>query len=54
MNAAITITIRPKNSADHAAIHDITKRIFAPMPFAGGDEQDLIDQLRDAGALELR
>ena len=45
--------IRPEKPADQAAIHDITERAFAPMPFAGGNEQDLIDQLRDAGALEI-
>lgn len=45
--------IRPEISADHAAIHDITKRAFAPMPFAAGNEQDLIDRFRAAGVLAL-
>jgi putative acetyltransferase len=45
--------IRPETPADHAAIYDLTKRAFAPMPYAGGDEQDLINQLREAGALAI-
>jgi putative acetyltransferase len=47
------ILIRPETPADHAAIHDVTQRAFAPMPFADGDEQLLIGKLRDAGALTL-
>lgn len=49
----MNILIRPERAEDHAAIYDITKRAFAPMPYAAGDEQDLIDQLRKAGALVL-
>lgn len=49
----MTITIRPECAEDHAAIYSITKRAFAPMPYAGGDEQDLINKLREAGALAL-
>jgi putative acetyltransferase len=47
------VIIRPERAEDHAAIYDVTKRAFAPMPYAGGDEQDLIDKLRKAGALAL-
>jgi putative acetyltransferase len=47
------VLIRHERAEDHAAIHHITKRAFAPMPFAAGDEQELIGQLRDAGALAL-
>jgi putative acetyltransferase len=47
------ILIRPECAEDHAAIYDITKRAFAPMPFADGDEQQLIGKLREAGALAL-
>jgi putative acetyltransferase len=47
------ILIRPETPADHAAIHDVTQRAFAPMPYADGDEQLLIGKLRDAGALAL-
>jgi putative acetyltransferase len=47
------ILIRPETPADYEAIHDVTKRAFAPMPYADGDEQLLIGKLRDAGALAL-
>jgi putative acetyltransferase len=47
------LNIRPETAADHAAIFDLTRRAFAPMPYAAGDEQDLINRLRDAGALEI-
>jgi putative acetyltransferase len=49
----MTIAIRPERAQDHAAIYNITKRAFAPMPFADGDEQELIGKLREAGALAL-
>jgi putative acetyltransferase len=47
------ILIRPETPADHSAIHDVTQRAFAPMPYSDGDEQLLIGKLRDAGALAL-
>ncbi len=47
------ITIRPETPHDHHVIYDITKRAFAPMPFAAGDEQALINNLRDTGALAI-
>ena len=47
------IRIRPEVEADHPVIHDLTRRAFAPMPFAAGDEPDLIDALRRLGALSL-
>jgi putative acetyltransferase len=43
--------IRPEESSDFAAIHDLTRRAFEPMSFAAGDEQDVIDRLRRIGAL---
>lgn len=49
----MTPAIRPETASDARAIHALTKRAFAPMPFAGGDEQDVIDRLRAAGALSL-
>lgn len=49
----MNILIRPERDEDQTAIYDITKRAFAPMPYAAGNEQDLIDQLRKAGALVL-
>lgn len=47
------LTLRPETPADHAAIYALTKRAFAPMSYAAGDEQDLINALRNAGALTL-
>lgn len=49
----MNLTIRPETPSDYAEIYALTKRAFAPMPYAGGDEQDLIDKLRDAGALAI-
>jgi putative acetyltransferase len=46
-------TLRPEQPSDAAAIHDLTKRAFAPMPFSEGDEQELVDALRAAGDLVL-
>ena len=49
----LSLLIRPETARDCPAIHDLTKRAFAPMPFSAGNEQDLIDALRDQGALSL-
>lgn len=46
-------TIRPEQPGDEAAIHDLTKRAFAPMPFSAGDEPELVDALRRDGDLTL-
>ena len=48
-----SIAIRPEQEVDREQIHDLTKRAFAPMAFAAGDEQDLINALRDADALTI-
>jgi putative acetyltransferase len=45
--------LRAEQSGDEAAIHDLVKRAFAPMPFSAGDEQDLVAALRAAGELSL-
>lgn len=50
---ALDPIVRPEQAGDEAVIYELTERAFAPMPFAGGDEQDLINALRDAGALEI-
>ena len=50
---ALAIWIRPEEERDHPAIHDLTRRAFAPMAFAAGDEQELIEALRRLGALSL-
>ncbi len=47
------ILFRPECADDYDAIYDVTKRAFAPMPFAAGDEQELIEKLREADALAL-
>lgn len=47
------IDIRPERAGDQAAIHDLTRRAFAPMPYSDGDEQHLLDALRNEGALTL-
>ncbi|SEW43566.1 putative acetyltransferase [Cognatiyoonia koreensis] len=45
--------IRPENEDDHAAIHDLTRAAFAPMPFATESDAGLTDALRKAGDLML-
>lgn len=47
------ISIRPEIEADHAAIYDLTQAAFQGKPYAGGDEQDLINVLRNQGALSV-
>jgi len=46
-------TIREELSADHETIHALTEEAFRDRPYADGDEQDVIDRLREAGALAL-
>lgn len=50
---SLAYTIRAEQPGDTIAIHDLVRRAFAPMPFSGGDEQDLVDALREAGDLTL-
>lgn len=45
--------IRREHVKDFEAIREVTKLAFAGMPFADGDEQDLTDALRNAGALAV-
>jgi putative acetyltransferase len=45
--------VRPEEPRDFAAIHDLTRRAFAPMPFSAGDEQDVIERLRACGGLTI-
>jgi putative acetyltransferase len=49
----VTPKIRPETAEDYNAIYDLTQQAFAPMPYSDGDEQDLINKLRDHGALAL-
>ena len=47
------ILIRPETTADIVAIQDLTRRAFLGKAYSQGDEQDLINHLRDGGALAL-
>ena len=44
-------TLRAEQVGDEAAICDLVRRAFAPMPFSVGDEQDLVNALRADGDL---
>ena len=46
-------TIRSEAPGDETVIYDLVKRTFAPMPFSGGDEQDLVNLLRERRELGL-
>ncbi len=45
--------IRNENANDVKKIYAITKAAFKNMPYSAGDEQDLINALRDDGALSV-
>ena len=45
--------IRDERPEDVHAIYAITQVAFEPMPYSDGDEQDLINALRDDGALAV-
>jgi putative acetyltransferase len=47
------VRVRLECPADIAAIHELTRRAFLGKPYSQGDEQDLNDALRNAGALVL-
>ena len=53
MSPVTDVHIRSERPGDETAIYELTARAFAPMPFADGDEQELVGKLRDAGALTL-
>jgi putative acetyltransferase len=53
IKTVVQVEIRSERQEDIGAIYDLTKRAFAPMVFAGGNEQDLINAVRDAGALSI-
>ena len=53
MNPVTDIHIRSERPGDETAIYELTARAFAPMPFADGDEQELVGKLRDAAVLTL-
>lgn len=45
--------IRDERPEDVRTIYDITQAAFKPMPYSDGDEQDLINALRQDGALAV-
>lgn len=45
--------IRPEQSADAEAICHVTYEAFRSMPFAAGDEHELVGVLRNSGALAV-
>lgn len=47
------VEIRPERAGDETRIYEITELAFRDRPYAGGDEQDLINRLRDLGKLTL-
>ena len=47
------VKVCAEQTGDEKAIYDLTKRAFAPMPFSDGDEQDLVNRLRDHNALAI-
>ena len=53
MGPEIAITIRPEAPGDEDTIFKLTEAAFADMPFSDGDEQHLVNRLRDDGDLTL-
>lgn len=47
------IFIRDEEQRDHAAIHALTLRAFAEMPFSNGAEAAIVDALREDGDLAI-
>ena len=50
---SLDYSMRREAAGDEQSIHDLVRRAFAPMPFSDGDEQDLVDTLRERGELAL-
>ena len=49
----MTYTIRHEQPGDEAAIREMVTRAFIGHPYSDGDEQDVIDRLREDGDLVL-
>ena len=47
------LVVREESDTDFVGVYALVKEAFAPMPYAGGDEQDLVNILRELGALRL-
>lgn len=48
-----TPSLRPERPADERSIRGLTFAAFQGMPYAEGDEHELVDQLRAVGALTI-
>ena len=46
-------TIRPERPEDHAAVGHVITAAFTGMPYADGDEAELVEKLRRANALSV-
>ena len=49
----MSIAIRLETPGDEAKIHSVTKAAFAGRPHSGGNEQDIVDNLRTNGDLVM-
>ena len=49
----MNLEIRPEREGDQSAIYSVTESAFREMEFADGDEQDLVNRLRDDGDLTI-
>ncbi len=45
--------VRPEQPGDEGEIWHLTKRAFADRPYADGNEQDIVDSLRNNGVLPI-
>lgn len=45
------LIIRPEQPADQPVIYELTEQAFRGRPYAGGDEQEVINRLRERGEL---
>lgn len=53
INYMLSLIIRPEIEKDKEQIREVTFAAFKPMPYADGNEHELVDQLRDANALKV-
>ena len=51
MDDPSSIVLRPEQAGDEAKIYEVTADAFRGLPYAGGDEQDLLNRLRELGQL---
>lgn len=53
MNTALDLVQRPEQPGEASAIHALVARAFEGHPYSDGDEQHVIDRLREDGDLAL-